>query len=405
MRAQTVSGPRTKRRVRLCRVLMLAPLIAAGAANARTVLDIQGAANVRVASNPLLVDVDDSGAISGEVSLTPRLTFSEAEGSVLIQATVRHIEYSRLYRSSDAVLASANGNWRLDPRTTINANFGFDDSIAGETGDFARDREPGTIIDDFTLSGLRVKRRLIQSGIGISHQPDARQNVALNLFASSTRVLDQQPLFQAGDYASYGGVFAYNRVLNERATVGLSVNTLQYECRSGPRCPTFIVQPELTGSLRLARQWTLEGSVGVSRARQRFTGDSQTTVSASGSLSICREDARTNFCLSGRREVEPTAGNGAQSTTSITSFWRYRVTPRTSISADVGYAESSGSQLQFIDERFRFINARISGTRQISERFGITLQGGYANSDSTLVGNRSNFDASIGISFSLEPRR
>jgi len=386
-------------------LLIVAPLVATGAAQARTVLDIQGDATARVASNPLLVGGSDRGAISAEVSLTPRLTLSEAAGSVNIQGTVRHIEYSRLYPSSDAVFASATGDWRLDPRTRFNANFGFDESIAGETGNFDRDRDLGTIIDDFTLTGLRLKRRLIRSGVGISHQPDARQNVSLNLFASSTRVLgSQQQRLRANDFASYGGAFAYNRTLNELATVGLSVNTLRYECRSGPRCSSFIVQPELTGTLKLDRVWSVEGSGGVSIARQRFTGDPRTSVSASGGLSLCRKDTRTDFCVSGRREVEPTSGNGAQSTTSVTSYWRYRVTPRSTISADVGYAESKGDQLRFADDKFRYINARVTGTRQISQRVSLILQGGYANTDSTLSGERSNFDAAVGISFSLEPR-
>jgi hypothetical protein len=383
------------------------PLLISGAAEARTTLDIEGAATGRVASNPYLVQGTDRSAASIELSLTPRVTINEAEGSISLQGTVRHSEFTRNYPASDAVTATATGDWRLDPRTRATANLGFDESIAGETGNFVRDPSAGAVIDDFTLSGLRVRRRLIQSGLGVSHQPDARQNVSLNVFASSTRVLGSRQGLTTGSYATYGGAFAYSRTLSERATVGFSVNSLRYECRSGPACSTFIVQPELTGSLVLARLWTLEGSAGVSIARQRFAplNDAQTTVSASGSLSLCRKGTRTDFCLTGRREVEPTSGNGAQSTTSLSSYWRYRLSERDSISADVGYADSSGEQLRSLGAGgFRYLNARLTGTRQLGPRLFLNLQAGYANSSSPLVGERANIDGAIGLSFSLGRR-
>ncbi|MES2290510.1 MAG: hypothetical protein V4530_12315 [Pseudomonadota bacterium] len=379
------------------------PLSMAGVANAKTDLTVNGSASVRASQNPYL---DNTGNSQSTVSLvgvlSPTLTISDAESQLNIGGSVQHIEYNRLYPSSDSVSANASGNWRFSPKWTATASLGYDDSIVGENGffDFGRFNDDGTrpppTADDLTLAGRRIKRRSFSTQAGLNYQPNVRETVNFSLFANETRTL---ATIDTENYATYGNTFGYSRQVSRRTSIGFTNTALRYECRSQTRCFTNSLQPQLTFSTTLGRDWTLSGSAGASFSQVRLPSQTADNVRPAGSATLCRRQTRMDICLTASQTIETTVGSGARPTLALTSSINYRLDQKSSLGFTAGYTRSAGSALNQDD--YDYLSARIFGSRSIARNVSFTVDGGYDRSANPFFGTRSNFSVSMGLSFSL----
>ena len=377
-------------------VLVFVPLAMASAAHAKTDLVVTGSVRGQAASNPYLTSGIDRSVVSAVVSLSPTLTFSDAESEIQLSGTVQHTEFARLYPSSQAASAGLNGKWRLSPRWSVNTSARFNTSIVGENGIFNFDRIQLPTIGDISLIGARTRQRSLEFQTGATYQPSARDTFNFGLFASDFRVLGS---LSGLSNASYGGNASYSRQISARSSVGLSGNAVRFECRSLPSCQVDSYQPELTFSTQLSSFWTLNASAGATISRLRLPSESGTSISPAGSVSLCRRDPRLSFCLGANRSIAPSSSNGARPSTSITSSLKYQLTQKESIGFNVAYAESGASALR--RDTYSFFSARVSGERQIARRVSMYVDGGYDSSSDPIIGRRGNVSVSLGLNFSL----
>lgn len=387
--------------VRYC-VMATIPMSMATGAQAKTDLSINGSISARAAQDPYLVGGSGQSTVSAIGVLSPTLTIADAESQVNIGGSVQHIEYDRLYPSSDAVRASIDGSWRFSPRWTGTASLSFDDSIVGENGFFrfgefdADGNRPPPTADDLTLAGRRIKRRSIGAQAGLVFKPNARDTGSFSLFANDSRAL---ATIDTQNFVTYGNTFAYSRVVSRRTTVGVTNTTSRYECRNMGRCFTNSFQPQLTVSTTLGKDWTLSASAGATFSQVRLPSESGDTVRPAGSATLCRRGPRFDVCLTASQTIEATVGNGARPALALTSVANYRLDQRSSIGANIAYSRSAGSALNNSD--YDYLSARIFGSRTIARNVSFTVDGGYDRTESPIFGARSSFSASVGLSFSL----
>lgn len=388
--------------LRRCLVAAL-PLSMAGVAHARTDLNISGSVSARASQDPYLTGGGNRGTISAIGVLAPTLTIADAASQVSIGGSVQHTEYNRLYPSSDSVQARADGSWRFSPRWTGNASLSFDDSIVGENGffnfnDFGQDgAQPlPPVADDLLLAGRRIKRRTIAAQAGLNFRPNARETANIGFFANKSRSL---ATIDTQDYVTYGNSFGYSRQVSRRTSMGFTNTSLRYECRDAGRCFVNSFQPQLTLSTTLGIDWTLSASAGATFSQVRLPSENADNVRPAGSATLCRRKTRMDVCLTASQTIETSAGNGARPSLALSSSINYRLDPRTSLGLTAAYVRSAGSALNVQD--YDYLSTRIFGSRVIARNVSFTVDGGYDRNDNPLLGTRSNFSASVGLSFSL----
>jgi hypothetical protein len=358
--------------------------------------------NARVAQNPYLENGGNVSTINVIGILSPVLTISDAESSVNLSGSVQHIEYNRLYPSTDAVLLNAGGDWRFSPKWTGTASLSYDSSIVGENGFFSYGdfndtgiRPPPTA-DDLTLAGRRIRRRSLAAQAGLNYRPNARDTFNFSLFANDSRSL---ATIDTANFSSYGNSVSYSRQISRRTSAGLSNSIVRYECRAVGTCYSNSFQPQLTLSTTLGRDWTLNGSAGATFSQVRLPSENRDTVSPAGSITLCRRQSRLDICLTGSQTIETAVGNGARPSLALTSLYNYRLDQRSSIGFNAGYNRSAGSALNQGD--YDFFSARVFGSRVIARNVSFTVDGGYDRTTSPNLGARSTFAVSMGLSFSL----
>ncbi len=369
-------------------------------AHARSDLTVTGALTAKESTNPYLIDAGDTSSAAVSAALSPTFTLTEAAGSFALTGTVRHTEYTRIYPSSQSVIASARGNWRLNARSQIKSSLSYSDSIATELDLFRLGLLPGDVpVPDITLNGFRTRQRLLSTNFGIEHQLDANNRVGIDGFASSSR---QSGNFGGSDYATYGGSTSYNRLLNSRDSVGASISVLKYECRSQRTCSSVVTQPQILLTKTLWAQWTLTAGAGVAVNKLRFPGEFRTTITPAGSVSLCTKNARTDICFTGQKTVTQNALTGPRPALSLGATFRERLNDRQDIGFEARFADTGSAGLG--TGRFRYWSARAFGNSRIARNTSLTIDGAYYNNRSPISGRRSNLEVSLGVRFYLDQR-
>ncbi len=237
MASNLMRGGTSRSSARYCLAAVL-PLSIATGVQAKTDVGLSASISARASQDPYLGGTGGQGAVSAIGILSPSLTITDAESQVSIGGSVQHIEYNRLYPSSDAVSASATGNWRFSPRWTGNASLNFSDSIVGENGFFnfgefdADGVRPPPTAGDLTLAGRRIKQRSIGANAGLTFRPNARENASLSFFANDSRAL---ATIDTQNFVTYGNSFSYSRTVSRRTSMGLTNTVSRYECRNQGR--------------------------------------------------------------------------------------------------------------------------------------------------------------------------
>jgi hypothetical protein len=144
------------------------------------------------------------------------------------------------------------------------------------------------------------------------------------------------------NYSSITASSAYDRVLNERTSVG-AILTAQHSALRGPGGVTSFT-PQVTGTFALSESTSVNGAIGISHAR---IDDGTSETSSTGlalSAGVCHkgEASRTCAYLS-RRQASPSVAGVVRSLAADLSYSR-RIGPNENLQLSVGASRYSSEE-------------------------------------------------------------
>jgi hypothetical protein len=343
---------RIRRRPTTIAVAGLALACGAGLASPASAQGLTQQVTVRVGSelvnNPYLEDNDQGVSVNGTAEIRPRLAYADSITQFDLEAFARGSVYADKYDFEDNYGASANISQRLSEQLTVLMSGSFISTAShayaglwpgggiGVPGEPSLPQVPG----DVTVLGQRGRTTSISARAGAEYAIDSRNQLG---FDGSYRTVS---LTQAGaaeyDVAGFEG--RYNRVIDERTSVGLVAGYRLFDYREADRGDANSLSLMGSLSLLLDEAWTLSASGGIERTRLEQTplALAHTRTSFTGSASLCRSDSRESFCLNYNRQAEPTSYAGIRNSDAVGLSYNRRLSEYDSVTLGGTYSRNSG---------------------------------------------------------------
>lgn len=359
-------------------------------------------ASVGYSNNPFL-ETGGKGSGYVEGTIRPNLAVTDDRGQTNFGAYYSRQEYFRRYDGTNSYGVSGQGKRRLSENVDVRALLAFDSSIIG-----AGDPDGNQVIDpglppnpDIGLIGVRQRRKLLSSSVGMTVRPSARDSVSVDLNASQTWYGNRQPFNL--DYVTYGGQVGYSRALSERSTVGVSVayTEIDYE-RAGQ--DARIITPRVTYSTSFAPGWTLNAGAGVSISTLKLLTGNETSTDFAGNIEVCREDQLGNLCFGGSRTSSATGYGGVRQATDLYLRYNRRISEKGSMHADVSYSINDRNSAALIRGKQEYLTASAGYSHRLSERLSLNADAGYRDTYG-LFSPRADIWGRLGVSYRLGDRR
>ena len=374
------------------------------AARAGTVTSgFDAAGSVGYSTNPYLLKDTKGGVLRGEVSLSPSVEEKTARSSLRVSSNIVFTKFSGQYRDAVNLSTLVGYTNTLTRQLSLRAGMSITSALGGTT---IRDRifDPAAPTDvvpnnpDITLVGFQSRTTRVQGSAALSFAIDNKNSLTLGYNGG----VDRSPGSSGrSEYSNISQSASYSRVLNPRLSGGASVSVARINYFGGPLGDAVIISPSVNASVRLESKWTLSGGIGFSSSRVNVVGGTLTSTDLSGSLSACRVDARTDFCLNGSRSTGGSSFNGIRTTSSLGVSYSYKINGRDTISASGGYSRSSTPQFSSLRST-TYLSGTTTYARRFSSQISGQLTGGFTRS--TFEGTRSNAFVSIGINYKFGNR-
>jgi hypothetical protein len=190
-------------------------------------------------------------------------------------------------------------------------------------------------------------------------------------------------------YNQYGADFTYLHTLSARTKVGVRMNVSRFVTQltgnSTSLSPAFVVQHAFSSI------WKLDADVGV--IIQRTGAPVRSTTTGVGfHANLCGTYPRSSLCVTVGRDTSATAFNGVRRQITASAQYSYRLSERSTLSAQVSYLHDGSGQPAVLSgpaAAFGFglssdvLRADIDYNRQLSERLSIGVDGraGYRKTD------------------------
>jgi hypothetical protein len=363
---------------------------------------VSGAAEY--STNPFLLDTTNGGVVRGYVSVSPSIEEKSARSSLRVSANAIFSKYSRKYRDSVDLSSQVGYNAVLDRGLSVRAGVSISSTIGAgyENSAVFVTPNPDDVVPrpiDFTLVGTTQRTTSARGSAGVNYAVDAKNSLSLGY---DVAVLRFPTAGGRNEYSNLSQSASYSRVINPRLSLGASVSVARVDYFGTALGDARIISPSTNASLRVARQWTISGGVGFSSTRVNVVGGAFTSTDLSGSLSACRADQRTNFCLNGGRSTGASSIDGVRTTSSLGVSYSYKITSRDTLSASGGYSRSGTPRLSIVGPT-TYISASTRYERRFASNISGYVAGGFTRS--TLEQTRSNASISMGINYNFGSRR
>ncbi len=384
-------------------VLTAAPFFCAGA-RADPVAGVGVAGNVEYSNNPFLLNTTNTGAVRARVTVSPFIEDRTARSSLRVSGDASFSAYNRRYRDAIDLATQVGYSNRLSQHFSVRAGVSLNSSIGSSYNLSPIFEPPSTTnpvprIIDITVIGFQERSTQAQASAGLSYSIDDRNSISLGYDGSVVRYPTS---VGRSEYSNLRQNVSYSRILNSRINIGASVSVSRVNYFGGPLGDAVIISPSLDGTFRLASHWTLTAGLGFSSSRVDIGVGKLKSTDLSGSLSLCRSDTRTNFCLSSSRGTAASSFDGVRTTSTVGISYSYRINAHDSLSASGGYSRSSAPQRVLIGTATDYLSAATSFSRRFSDRMTGQITGGFSRS--SFEGSRSSAFASIGINYSFGNR-
>ena len=254
--------------------------------------------------------------------------------------------------------------------------------------------------DDITLLGLNSRTTNITIGAQGTTQLSERSSFNANVGYQKLIVAgDSGNALGNTDYDSASTGAGYSHQLSQRTQIGLSANGRFTRYQSlYPSSTTLAVFA--TMDTQLSEFWHLSGSAGVSSthsgSNSLFPGYSN--VTAAGSVSICNDNGRRNFCLSYNRSQQPSTLGRVRNTDAISAQYSQTLSDRDRISANAGYTRSKSNDPAVTSFRdVELVSFRSTFTHTFSERLDGYVFGSVDRSYGGFVNDKPRIAIGIGL--------
>lgn len=381
-------------------VLTLRPEIAL--AEQRFFLDVSAGATA--SRNPFLQTGDNTGAASAFVQVDPQFEISDEVSEVTFNGSFRFNRYTRLYGNDASAQGGVKIERHLSSATLLRARASA--QVARTSAlDFITspgvglpDENAPPILPDVTFAGTRSRTTVFQADLGLDHDINARERLAIDLAATTTE------FSQAGqsDYRFVTSDLDYRRTLSERTSVFAAVR-LGYSDFLGSKLDDgVIVAPTIGLSTRLNPRLTLEAGLGASYSRVNDLGgrkDSRLVPSAR--LILCESIVDSKGCFKVSRGSQPTALSGLTTVTTASVSYSKPISQRDQIYASANYTRSDRPKTLRVGQSSDLLTASATYDRTFNRRFSVYLTPSYARIFDSSVRRRADIAVRVGVRYRL----
>jgi len=358
------------------------------------------------ATNPYSSGANSTGSGTLTGTFSPTIELASPTGSTSISGDISHTEFTQKHYDGAT-------NYNADLRTaqqiapTISMTGGAGYSSVFRNALFANldpNNPPGgpddpIIVDPSGAATYGQRTKSWYGNLGMTFTLSPRDNLSINGQASQVD-FSGSSLGLTQDFDTVSGGFSYMRVLNPTTSLGLGVNMSRsnyHDMRFGDGTQ---ISPTLILDTRFSSRWSLNLNVGLTFSDTKLLIGSAHRTAFSGSATLCNQGSRSNFCLNGSRSVAPTALSGISTVTMIGANYRYRVSARDDVTANVSYSNSKRIYGIF-SEDYDYITARVNYGRRLADRLSANVSLTYSDAYSSFINRSANIWGTIGISYRL----
>lgn len=385
-----------------------AALLLASPVDAQTGSDVSVTASTAYDSNPFLAFGGDTDVASFRLELAPSIYRSDGISSLKVSGRIEHVEYMRLYDSAQNLSANVSASHRINERLDVSAVVAISSSVS--TTDFAGPigggEEPGPeglplpVDNDITLLGDRQRRNSAAADASLRYTPSEFDEIRWSSSVRASRYGSAR--LEDSDYASQR--LAYSRRINSGFTIGGLVDASVSNFKDGRIGDARTLSPQLSVSAMLGTRLQASGSFGLSFTRTELAAGRDTSTAITGNGSLCYKGSLSNFCLTGLRQVLPSAIGGVRKQTSIGTTYSLRLSERETVQLGGNYSTAS-APLAGVGGDFESIRGYARYERLLNERTRLFASAGYSDTSDDLGVRRSNFQGAVGITFKFGSTR
>ncbi|MBU0864245.1 MAG: hypothetical protein KJ789_06030 [Alphaproteobacteria bacterium] len=386
-----------------------AALLLASPVSAQTGSDVAVTASTAYDSNPFLAFGGDTDVASFRLELAPSIYRSDGISSLKVSGRVEHVEYMRLYDSAQNLSANVSASHRINERLDVSAVVAISSSVSST--DFAGPiggggEEPGPeglplpVDNDITLLGDRQRRNSAAADASLRYTPSEFDEIRWSSSVRANRYGSAR--LEDSDYASQR--LAYSRRINSGFTIGGLIDASVSNFKGGRIGDARTLSPQLAASAMLGTRLQASGSFGLSFTRTELAAGRDTSTAITGNASLCYKGSLSNFCLTGLRQVLPSAIGGVRKQTSIGTTYSLRLSERETVQLGGNYSTAS-APLAGPGGDFESIRGYARYERRLNERTRLFASAGYSDTSDDRGVRRSNVQGAVGITFKFGSTR
>ena len=376
-------------------------------AQAETIRSVQATATTAYDSNPFLFFGNDTETASFRLEIEPNFSRVDEVSSLTVSAQAEYIEYAQNYESVQNGSITLSASEKISERLDVSASFlvssaiqatGNDQQIFGQGPDgngppvlpIANDL---LLDDDLTLLGQRQRINSVIARGSLSFALNQYDTIewstvtSLQRFASGSGLIDS-------DYTEQR--LGINHKFSDDLVVGGSVATSFSNFKNGGQGDARVALPQIFFRAQLNPRITATGNVGIAFTQIESNSGAATVMAFSGNGSVCYQGTRSNFCLTGQRQVLPSAIGEVLIQTVVGATYSVRLSERDTLQFGGNYSQAS-TPFEGASRDFESIQVYSRFERTLRERIKLFANAGYSDTVDNLGGRRSNIQGSIGI--------
>lgn len=379
---------------------------AAGAGNSGTQASLTATGSAGFDSNPFLSDRQNPRAASLRLQLAPVITRRDARNSFRAAGRFEHIEYLGRYASLQnygadlAAVHRASEKLQLNAAALVRSDILATD-LTNPLGDVQVPDPLAPVIpvipggNDVTILGQQQRRTQYGADGGLAYTLSPRDELRWSLSLRADRFGNNQ----LSDSNFYSQQLSYSRQVSEAVRIGAVIDGSIIEFPGSAFGDARTLTPQALVTVKLDERLRATGTAGLAFTRLELPTGTETTTAFAGNLSLCYGATRSSLCLTGARQVLPSAIGGARVQTTGGISYSLRVTERDTLQLGGNYATAS-EPLALAGDDFQSINAFARYERRLNERMRLFANGGYIETSGNGL-EASNIQAVVGISITF----